>query len=70
MARKRTNQSRASDRLNVALARISAAAELVDQFEPGADKQTAATVLRKQLTEAIDEAHAALVDIRHAAGAI
>lgn len=70
MPKKRNNQTRATERLNQALARISAAAELVDQFEPGADKQTAATILRKQLGEALDEAHAALGDIRHAASAI
>ena len=68
MAR-RSNNQRATDRLNLALAKISAAAELVDHFD-GPDKQTAAATLRKQLGEGLDEAHAALGDIKHIANTI
>ena len=67
---RRSNNQRATDRLNIALARISAAAEMVDQIESMADKQTTAAALRKQFGEALDEAHAALGDIRHIAGTI
>jgi hypothetical protein len=67
---RRSKQDRATDRLNLALARISAAADLIDGAA-GDNKQTAAvTLVRKQIGEALDEAHTAVGDIRHVLGAI
>jgi hypothetical protein len=61
MAARRTGpQQRASERLNVALARIHAAVGLMEAGEG------AAATLKKQMEEAIEEAYAALSDIRHA----
>jgi hypothetical protein len=68
MAR-RTNRERATDRLNLALARISAAAEIVEHLE-GPERAATATALRKQFGEALDEAHAALADIRDVAATL
>ena len=68
------NQRRATDRLNTALARIAATADLLEQFEPsngngnGNKEVTALPIMKKlasQLSEAIDEAYAAISDIRH-----
>lgn len=57
MPRRKGHQQRASERLNIALARIHASAGLLE----------AGPVLKKQIEEAIEEAYAALNDIRDVA---
>ena len=57
---------RPTDRLNVALANIAQAAEWLEQ-EVGAKEQNS---FRRLIADALDEAHAALVDIREAASSI
>ncbi|HEY2243424.1 MAG TPA: hypothetical protein VGH47_04270 [Xanthobacteraceae bacterium] len=66
MAR-RTQNLRATDRLNLALMRISSAAELMADQLPVDEK---ITLHRKHLDDAIDEAHSAMSDIRHAVNTI
>jgi hypothetical protein len=66
----RRNKERATDRLNQALSRISAAADMVDKIEGINDKAQAAAALRTQLSEAVEEAYAALADIRQLAAAL
>ena len=55
-------QQRALDRLNVALAQISASAGL---WETNTNPDAAKT-LHKQISDSIDEAYAAMSDLRHA----
>jgi hypothetical protein len=62
-------RERATDRLNLALSRISAAAELVDKMDV-VDRAAAAAALRTQLSDAVEEAYAALGDIRDVAAAL
>jgi hypothetical protein len=64
---RRTQNLRATDRLNLALMRISTAAELMADQMPLDDKITAH---RKHLDDALDEAHSAMSDIRHAVNTI
>lgn len=69
MARRAANQQRATDRLNVALTKITVAAEMVLDVGAPQDEQKR-VAMREQIEQAKDEAYAALGDIRHAVGAI
>jgi hypothetical protein len=65
MPRRREPQQRASERLNIALARVQASIGLLD-----IENMSVVPLLKKQMDEAIEEAFAALADIRQAAGSI
>jgi hypothetical protein len=62
MAR-RSEKQRATDRLNMALARISAGADLVVEAPDSSNAQ-----IIKQVKEAINDAYGALGDIRRIVG--
>jgi hypothetical protein len=66
----RRNKERATDRLHQALMRVSASVELIDKMDDAALGANAAVALRTQLHEGIDEAYAALDDIRHLAATL
>jgi hypothetical protein len=55
----RTRRERATDRLNIALSRISAAAAVLEASSNDESKR-----LAKQIVEAVEESYAALNDIR------
>lgn len=65
MPRRREPQQRASERLNIALARVQASVGLLD-----VENMSVLPHLKKQLEEAAEEAFAALADIRRAADSI
>ena len=62
MSRRREPQQRASEQLNLALARIHAAIGLLETVGG-----TSLANLKKQMEEGIEEAYAALGDVRHVA---
>jgi hypothetical protein len=58
----RTRQQRALDRLNVAIAGVSASTQMIET----STSAEMVTKLREQIEHQVDEAYAAISDIRHA----